>query len=73
MNLPPISYTDDAGIYWHKATYSGGNNGCLEHGSVGPGLEGVRDTKEPLSSRRIVRVPSAAWSAFVTAAKDGTL
>jgi hypothetical protein len=49
---------------WHKASFSqGGENGCVEVGSV-PGLVGVRDTKLGDASPVLVFAPSG-WAAFI--------
>jgi Domain of unknown function (DUF397) len=57
---------------WRKSTYSGGsgNNDCIE---VADGLADavpVRDSKDPEGPALIFR--NVAWTAFITAVKQGT-
>jgi hypothetical protein len=53
-----------AATNWHKASFSqGGENGCVEVGSV-PSLVGVRDTKLGASSP-ILAFTSPAWVVFL--------
>lgn len=57
---------------WHKATYSGGQNGgCVEVGSI-PRFVGVRDTKLGLASQILV-FTDAEWGAFMAGVKDDEL
>ena len=56
---------------WHKCTYSGSNNGCIEHAALPSGLHAVRDTKD--RSLGVHVFAPTAWQAFVTAVQDGSL
>lgn len=47
---------------WHKASYSGSANSCVEVGT-GPGLVGVRDTKDREQGH--LTVSRTAWRRFV--------
>ncbi|CAM3961573.1 DUF397 domain-containing protein [Kibdelosporangium persicum] len=52
-----------AATNWHKATFSqGGENGCVEVGSV-PGIVGVRDTKLGAASPILAFTPEK-WEIF---------
>lgn len=53
---------------WRKATYSGNGSGCVEVGR-GPGLVGVRDTKD--RDGGMLAVPADGWAAFVAGVKAG--
>lgn len=72
MTMPPISYTDANGVFWHKSTHSGSDNGCIEHGMQPSGDHGVRDTKDPKRKTMLAFKPEA-WEAFVSATKQGLL
>ena len=71
-NLPPISYTDDNGVHWHKSTFSGNANGCIERGQLADGSQGVRDTKDP-ERREMLTFSPEAWSSFVAAVVAGEI
>lgn len=60
---------DDA--VWHKSTYSGSNNGCVERGRLSSGRQAVRDTKD--RSRGAAVFEPASWQAFVNAVNSGAL
>ncbi|SCK40529.1 protein of unknown function [Streptomyces sp. ScaeMP-e48] len=56
---------------WHKSTYSGSNNDCVEHAALTSGRHAVRDTKDrALGAHTFAPIP---WQAFVTAVRDGSL
>ncbi|MER6773591.1 DUF397 domain-containing protein [Streptomyces bacillaris] len=59
------------GAPWHKSTYSGSNNGCIEHAALPSGLHAVRDTKDRSLGAHVFA--PTAWQAFVTAVQDGSL
>ncbi|WP_411117611.1 DUF397 domain-containing protein [Streptomyces sp. 058-1L] len=59
------------GAPWHKSTYSGSNNDCVEHAALTSGRHAVRDTKDrALGAHTFAPTP---WQAFVTAVRDGSL
>jgi hypothetical protein len=61
-----------AATNWHKASFSqGGENGCVEVGSV-PGLVGVRDTKLGAASPILVFAPEE-WEAFLVGVRNNAL
>jgi hypothetical protein len=47
---------------WHKSTYSGGQNACVETAAA-EAVIGVRDTKH--SQAGVIVVPLKAWAAFI--------
>lgn len=56
---------------WHKSTFSGTNNNCIEHAVLASGRHAVRDTKDrALGAHTFGR---DQWRAFVTAVQDGSL
>jgi hypothetical protein len=50
-----------AGIWWRKSSYSGGDNNCVEVGTVMADVA-VRDSKDPLGGA--LSFSAAAWRAF---------
>jgi hypothetical protein len=55
---------------WRKSSYSDGGGGdCVEAVVDVPGRVPVRDSKAPEGAALLF--PSAAWSAFLAALKDG--
>ncbi|MFE6700339.1 DUF397 domain-containing protein [Streptomyces sp. NPDC057718] len=59
------------GALWHKSTYSGTNNGCVEHAVLTSGRHAIRDTKDrTLGAHTFGR---EQWRTFVTAVRDGSL
>ncbi|MFD3753838.1 DUF397 domain-containing protein [Streptomyces cyaneofuscatus] len=56
---------------WHKSTYSGSNNDCVEHAALPSGGHAVRDTKDRTLGAHTFA--PAQWQAFVTAVRDGAL
>lgn len=65
--------TDSAlgGASWHKSTYSGSNNDCVEHAALPSGRHAVRDSKDRTLGAHTFA--PAQWQAFVTAVRDGSL
>jgi hypothetical protein len=59
------------GAAWHKSTYSGTNNGCVERGKLPTGRQAVRDTKD--RTRGTLVFEATAWHDFVTALRTGVL
>ncbi|MGY0062003.1 DUF397 domain-containing protein [Streptomyces sp. LZ34] len=56
---------------WHKSSYSGTANNCVERGILPTGRQAVRDTKD--RARGALRFEPSAWQAFVDAVRDGEL
>ena len=60
---------------WRKSGRSGAANGgggnCVEVAGNMPGIVGVRDSKD--ASGAVLMVHPAAWAAFTTQVKRGTL
>jgi hypothetical protein len=68
---PGTTVDETEGALWHKSSYSGSNNGCVEHAGLATGRQAVRDTKD--RSRGTLVLEAAAWQEFVTAVRKGTL
>lgn len=51
---------------WRKATRSMSNGDCVEAGN-GPGIVGVRDSKNPGGA--VLRFPPGAWVSFISDVK----
>ncbi|GAB3143697.1 DUF397 domain-containing protein [Micromonospora sonneratiae] len=56
---------------WRKSRRSNHQGQCVEVADNLAGVVGVRDSKDPYGP--ILAVSPAAWTAFVTATKAGTL
>ncbi|WP_326611970.1 DUF397 domain-containing protein [Streptomyces scopuliridis] len=59
------------GAAWHKSTYSGSDNGCVERGQLRTGRQAVRDTKD--RARGAVVFEPVPWQTFVNAVRSGAL
>jgi hypothetical protein len=64
----PITYSEDSGSPWRKASYSAGNGECVEVSSR-PGLVSVRDSKDPEGP--VLSYSADAFQSFLAAAKGG--
>ncbi|MEU6679495.1 DUF397 domain-containing protein [Streptomyces sp. NPDC046853] len=56
---------------WHKSTYSGASNGCIEHTKLSADQRAIRDTKNPEFGTLVF--DSTAWRAFITGINSGIL
>ncbi|PJJ02491.1 uncharacterized protein DUF397 [Streptomyces sp. 2333.5] len=56
---------------WHKSTYSGENDNCVEVADSDPSMVMFRDSKQEDSA--VISVRPAAWASFVSATKAGEL
>ena len=54
---------------WHKSSFSGSGNACIEVADLGNDHRAVRDSKDPTGPRLTVTV--AQWSAFPTGIRAG--
>ncbi|MFE6982871.1 DUF397 domain-containing protein [Streptomyces griseus] len=70
-SAPRVPETELERARWHKSTYSGSNNGCVEHASLASGRHAVRDTKD--RSLGAHTFGPEQWQAFVAAVRDGSL
>jgi uncharacterized protein DUF397 len=59
------------GATWHKSSYSGSDNNCVERGILPTCRQAVRDTKD--RARGALLFEASAWQAFVDAVRDGEL
>ncbi|MFJ5101017.1 DUF397 domain-containing protein [Streptomyces sp. NPDC088554] len=59
------------GALWHKSTYSGSDNACVERGRLRTGRQAVRDTKD--RERGAAVFEPASWQTFVDAVRSGVL
>ncbi len=57
---------------WHKSTYSGNANSCVEVGRAADGGIGVRDTKQH-GRGPVLDFSPREWRAFIAALKEGQL
>ncbi|MEV0126383.1 DUF397 domain-containing protein [Streptomyces sp. NPDC050703] len=49
---------------WHKSTYSGDNDNCVEAATNQPAVAMIRDTKHH-GAGPVITVGAAAWGVFV--------
>ena len=70
-SAPVTSACELDGAIWHKSTYSGSNNACVERGRLTNGRQGVRDTKD--RDRGTVVFDAQVWQSFVDAVRAGDL
>ncbi|MFF4699940.1 DUF397 domain-containing protein [Streptomyces chattanoogensis] len=68
---PSAGASELEGALWHKSTYSGTNNGCVERGKLLTGRQAVRDTKD--RDRGALIFDAGVWQSFVNAIRGGTL
>ncbi|MFE2562027.1 DUF397 domain-containing protein [Streptomyces sp. NPDC059352] len=54
-------------LTWHKSTYSGNNDNCVEVADNAPSLVRVRDTKDHTQGE--LTATPAAWAAFTAFAR----
>jgi Domain of unknown function (DUF397) len=55
---------------WHKSSYSGNANSCVEIGHAADGGVGVRDTKR-YGQGPVLEFSAREWQAFLAAVKNG--
>ncbi|RKN05244.1 DUF397 domain-containing protein [Streptomyces radicis] len=60
-----------ADVAWHKSSYSGSDNGCVERGRLGSGQHAVRDTKD--RTRGMLVFQPDNWQSFIDAVRHGGL
>ncbi|RLL66526.1 DUF397 domain-containing protein [Streptomyces sp. Z26] len=74
MTQDSVSGTPDgelSGASWHKSSYSGSNNDCVERGRLRTGRQAVRDTTN--HTRGTLVFHAEAWTEFVGSVRDGRL
>ncbi|MFJ4434901.1 DUF397 domain-containing protein [Streptomyces sp. NPDC088923] len=57
--------TEPESLDWHRSTYSGTSNACLEHATTPTGLHAVRDTKD--RARATLAFSAESWTRFLRA------
>ncbi|NEA43169.1 DUF397 domain-containing protein [Streptomyces sp. SID11385] len=62
---PFVSVTEPESLDWHKSTYSGTSNACLEHAATPAGRHAVRDTKD--RARGALAFSPESWTRFLRA------
>jgi hypothetical protein len=61
--------TDLSNAKWHKSSFSGSGNNCVEVAGNLPGIVAVRDSKSPQSPA--LTCEPAEWRAFISGVKNG--
>lgn len=74
--MPPTSAPTASSIEikaagWHKSTFSGASNGCIEHAELSADRRAVRDTKNREFGAIVFESP--AWRAFIKGVNSGVL
>ncbi|MEU2720166.1 DUF397 domain-containing protein [Streptomyces smyrnaeus] len=68
----PGTHEDELrGAFWHKSSYSGSDNGCVERGRLRSGRQAVRDTKD--RERGALTFDAVTWQSFVDGVRDGAV
>ncbi|MGW7004166.1 DUF397 domain-containing protein [Streptomyces sp. NPDC054933] len=71
QSAPLTDASELEGALWHKSTYSGEDNNCVERGKLVTGRQAVRDTKD--RERGALIFEAGTWQSFVNAVRDGAL
>lgn len=58
-------------LRWYVSSYTGGKGNCVEVADLPAGGRAVRDSKHPAETQ--LALPSAAWAAFINAARRRAL
>ncbi|WP_335937064.1 DUF397 domain-containing protein [Streptomyces sp. PTD5-9] len=69
--VPQVEVAELEAAVWHKSTYSGSNNDCVEHAALASGRQAIRDSKA--RSRGAHVFGPAPWQAFVSAVRNGAV
>ncbi|MDI6410779.1 DUF397 domain-containing protein [Streptomyces albus] len=64
----PSAQSEFDGATWHKSTYSGSNNNCVERGILRGGRQAVRDTKD--RSIAPLLFEAETWQSFINSVKQ---
>ncbi|MGY0018910.1 DUF397 domain-containing protein [Streptomyces sp. cg35] len=70
-SAPTATHLEIGSAVWHKSTFSGASNGCVEHAELSSERRAIRDTKNRESGAIIFESP--AWRAFVSGVNSGAL
>ncbi|MFD7547370.1 DUF397 domain-containing protein [Streptomyces sp. NPDC059578] len=68
-SAPRTAEGELTGAYWHKSSYSGTDNNCVERGALRSGRQAVRDTAD--RSRGALVVDADTWTRFVNGVRSG--
>ncbi|MEW2457821.1 DUF397 domain-containing protein [Streptomyces albus] len=63
----PSAQSEFDGATWHKSTYSGSNNNCVERGILRSSRQAVRDTKD--RSIGTLLFEAETWQSFIDSVK----
>ncbi|GAA3742307.1 DUF397 domain-containing protein [Salinactinospora qingdaonensis] len=64
------NHTDDTGALWHRSSHSSSKGACVEAADLSTAVA-LRDSTRPAGER--LHLPTAEWSAFLTAVKESRL
>ncbi|WP_353944919.1 DUF397 domain-containing protein [Streptomyces sp. HUAS MG91] len=70
-SAPTASLNEIGSAAWHKSTFSGASNGCVEHANLTDDRCAVRDTKNREFGAIVFDSPS--WGAFISSVNSGVL
>lgn len=70
-SAPTASLQEIGSANWHKSTFSGASNGCVEHATLTGHRRAIRDTRN--RGFGAIVFDSADWRAFVSSVNSGIL
>ncbi|MEU8887302.1 DUF397 domain-containing protein [Streptomyces sp. NPDC048442] len=70
-SAPRTTVDELEGAFWHKSSYSGTDNNCVEHGQLVTGRHAVRDTK--CRERGVLLFDATTWQNFVDSMHSRTV
>lgn len=62
-HTPSVPASELGAVVWHKSSYSGAENACVEYAMLVSGQRAVRDSKDP--DRGTLLFAPDAWRRFI--------
>ncbi|MYW65265.1 DUF397 domain-containing protein [Streptomyces sp. SID8379] len=70
-SAPTATLIEIGSAAWHKSSFSGASNGCIEHAKLPSHRRAIRDTKNRQNGAIVFASP--AWQAFISSINSGVL